>query len=177
MILLTPKGDKLNGMKWQVPVFEGPEHDVLTRYVDAAKAHKADFVVRITSDCPEIPSPLISKHIFTSVNHNLDYTTNTLEKCRTYPDGFDTQVMSARLLDWLDQTADHIKYREHVCNLLEEHRPDWIRICNVVGYTDSSHLKLSIDNTEDLNFAKMYINLMQSKLDFAKNNSEILVRW
>jgi spore coat polysaccharide biosynthesis protein SpsF len=175
--LLIPNGDKLGAMRWEIPVFFGPEHDVLTRYVDVARQGNYDFIVRITSDCPEVPSPLISKHIFTAANHSLDYTTNAMTKCRTYPDGFDVQVLSARLLEWLNDAANHVKYREHVANLLEDHRPDWIKIGQVVGYTDNSHLKISVDTQEDLEFVRMYVDLLQSKIDYAKNNSEILVRW
>lgn len=177
VVLLTPKGDKLNSMKWEIPVFQGPEYDVLTRYIGACDHYKPDYLVRITSDCPVIPSGIISKHIFASANYGFDYTTNTAEKCRTYPDGFDVQVMSMRLMKWLDENATHIKYREHVANLLEETRPDWLRMAHVVGYVDNSHLKLSVDEKDDLDFVIMYEDLLQSKMDYAKNNSEVLIRW
>lgn len=177
VVLLTPHGDRVNSKRHDVPVFTGPEHDVLTRYVDAAKEYKADYIVRITSDCPLIPPGLISKHIFAACNHGLDYTTNTYPAARTYPDGFDCEVISARLLDWLDDTADHIKYREHVTNLLHESRPDWCKKGGCYGPVDNQHLKLSIDEKSDYDFTGMYMDYMQSKIDWLKNNCEVIFTW
>ena len=177
VVVLSPEGDPLNKLNWRVPVVEGPELDVLTRYVKAAKQYKADYIVRITSDCPEIPSALIHKHIFTCVNNSLDYTANVFDKARTYPDGWDTEVMSKKLLAWLDEAAIKPEYREHVTNILQDSRPDWARIGIGIGYGDNSHLKLSIDDKNDLEFANMYIDLMQSKIDWAKNNAEVIFRW
>lgn len=177
MVLLTPKGDKINAKRFDVPVYEGPEHDVLTRYYEAMEEFDADYVVRITSDCPHLPSDLITKHIFTAVNHQLDYMTNTYPKARTYPDGFDVEVVSARLLDWLNETADHIKYREHVTNLLHEHTPDWCKRGTCLSYVDNEHLKLSIDTKEDYDFSGMYIEYGQKKMDWAKNNCMMVTRW
>lgn len=51
--LLIPEGDPI-GQKYshKVTVFEGPEHDVLTRYVEAARSLNVDYMVRVTADCP-----------------------------------------------------------------------------------------------------------------------------
>jgi len=175
--LLTPHGDSINAIDHNVGVYTGPEHDVLTRYFRAAKACKADYIVRITSDCPLIPPGLISKHIFAAANHGLDYTTNVFPKAKTYPDGFDCEVVSYRMLEWLDANAGQATHREHVTSLLHEMTPDWCKKGGCYGNVDNQHLKLSIDEKADYDFACMYMDYMQSKIDWLKNNCEVIFTW
>ena len=47
---------------------QGSENDVLDRYLQVAKNNKADFIVRITGDCPLIDPILIDKCIEKSIN-------------------------------------------------------------------------------------------------------------
>jgi spore coat polysaccharide biosynthesis protein SpsF len=160
-----------------VDIVTGDEMDVLGRYVKARDIYDADYVCRITSDCSEIPAPLISKHIFTAMNHDLDYCSNVTPECRTYLDGWDCEVISKDLLEWLHKNADEPKYREHVTLLLQHNTPKWISIGHVLAYCDNSATKLSIDTQEDLEFARMYVDLIQSKINYAKNNGSVVVRW
>src|SRR5262245_37423954 len=66
----------------------GSEHDVLGRYVEAAKAHRADVIVRITSDCPLL-DPVVSAHVVAALHARhrdgqpVDYASNTIQ--RHYP--------------------------------------------------------------------------------------------
>ena len=150
--LLTPYDDPLGyGVGKQVPVVYGPEDDVLTRYVMAANEYEADFIVRITGDCPIIPSHIISRHILIAVKHQYDYASNVFEAVRTAPDGYDCEIMSRRMLDWLDTEAKTPEMREHVTLLARSpHAPKWAKMCAMVGYLDVSHIKISVDTKADL---------------------------
>src|SRR5688572_18552180 len=43
------------------PCFRGSEDDVLDRYYNAARRHRADIVVRVSSDCPFIEPEVIDR--------------------------------------------------------------------------------------------------------------------
>jgi spore coat polysaccharide biosynthesis protein SpsF len=131
-------------------IIQGPEHDVLKRYVIAAEKLNSDYIVRVTSDCPFIPPYIISKAINLAVHDNLDYLTNADPRFRTAPDGHDVEVMSRRLLTWLDETAKDPRHREHVTNLLLEETPPWLSKGDIIGFVDMSSIKLSVDTAEDL---------------------------
>lgn len=148
--LLIPHGDLLSKYRSKLPVHEGPESDVLTRYAQAAARFKSDYVVRVTGDCPLIPSFLISKMIKTAVVNGYDYVSNVDPRFRTAADGHDCEAISIRLLKHLDETAKDPADREHVTLAARRSPPEWARLGHVTGHVDLSNLKLSVDSLEDL---------------------------
>mgnify|MGYP006213387575 CR=1 FL=1 len=65
-------------LEWGFSAFRGSETDVLDRFYQAAKDKKADWIVRVTSDCPLIDPILVDKVIdFVQVS-NKDYGANIL---------------------------------------------------------------------------------------------------
>lgn len=149
--LLIPEDDPIKkDFARGVDVIEGPLDDVLARYVIAAQALEAEFIVRITGDCPMIPDYLIAKHITTATKGRYDYLSNVDEESRTAVDGHDCEVMSARMLNHLDQHASSAADREHVTLMARREPPNWAKMGGVINYHDHSHFKLSVDTAEDL---------------------------
>lgn len=148
--LLIPKGDQAKNHAEDLPVIEGPEENVFERYMLALEAFQSDYLVRITADCPLLPPPIISSHIFKATRHTLDYCSNVDEKLRTVPDGWDCEVISARAMKWLDEHNDDMEDYEHVTTLLRREKPKELQFGHVVGYLNLKDLKLSIDTPEDL---------------------------
>ena len=105
--LIKQQADKLN-----VNCFRGDEDDVLDRFYQAAKIHKPDYVVRLTSDCPLIDPSLIDMIIEATVNSKVDYCSNTL--IESYPDGQDVEVFSFNSLKKAWEESVLISDREHV---------------------------------------------------------------
>lgn len=98
---------------------QGNEHDVLTRYVEAARTHQADVVVRITGDCPLVDPELVDAMVYNFKAAGVDYACNNYPP--TYPDGLDIEVVSmAVLLESLAAPDLNAYHREHVTPYVRE---------------------------------------------------------
>ena len=80
------------------PVVRGSTDDLLDRYLEAAAAHDADVIVRITSDCPLVDPAVIDATVAACLASGADYASNTLEP-RTFPRGLDVEVMTRAALE------------------------------------------------------------------------------
>ena len=131
-----------------VPVWRGPEHDVLARYHGAALAHAADVVVRVTSDCPVIDPQVLDQTIgyYLDKAGQLDYVSNSLE--RSFPRGLDAEVFSFRALAEAFAEAVDEEEREHVTPFLYR-RPQRYRLANVACRQDLSAHRWTVDTAED----------------------------
>jgi len=172
--LLVPKGDSIATLySSQIPIIEGDENDVLSRYVLAARHFKADYVTRITADCLFIPPHHITKHVKAAVIKERDYTTNV--HFRTHKEGWDCEVISKRLLDWLNENATTNHDREHVTTLIGKDRPFPFRyvdgkpsICHILNLYDESEIKTSIDTKEEYEYAEKLFQRYQRQKNEAK---------
>jgi spore coat polysaccharide biosynthesis protein SpsF len=128
---------------------EGPEEDVLSRYMNMVCHREFDYIVRLTSDCPLVPSPLITQMIIKAVKNQSDYMTNTMPGHETYFDGSDVEVISTDLIHYLDENTRG-KDREHVTTLIKKSQlPNKFRLDHVFNRVDQSGIKLSVDTMED----------------------------
>lgn len=134
-------------------------NDVMARFETMFKFHKPDYIVRLTGDCPFLPSALINKAVNCAVVHNLDYVSNVDERFRTMPDGFDVEVMSDEAFLWLSNNIDegYETDREHVTTYLRRKAPDWLRQAIISGSFDLSASKWSLDTKADFEeMTKLY---------------------
>jgi len=92
--------------------FQGDTNNVLDRFYQAAKLHKADYVVRLTSDCPLIDPKLIDQVITFTIDRKLDYGSNIL--IEHFPDGQDIEVFTFKALEKAHQLAQLDSEKEHV---------------------------------------------------------------
>ncbi|MBI5937884.1 MAG: glycosyltransferase family protein [Betaproteobacteria bacterium] len=131
-----------------VSTYRGSEEDVLQRYYEAARAHGADVVVRVTSDCPVIDPAVVDAAIamFLAPPMLYDYVSNT--QARSYPRGLDVEVFSFAALA-AAQTEGRLEYeREHVTPYLYQH-PERFRIGQLVAGEDHSQHRWTVDTAED----------------------------
>jgi spore coat polysaccharide biosynthesis protein SpsF len=129
------------------PIERGSEHDLLDRYVQAARSHRADAVVRITSDCPLIDPDVVDLVVRSFEEAGVDYASNTLAP-RTFPLGLDVEVMSVDSLEraWRDDTNP--AWREHATPYLYRH-PELFALLRVSNDVDQSAHRWTVDTPED----------------------------
>lgn len=174
--LLVPYGDHLKDyFDKLVRVVEGDENDVLSRYWKASNDAQYDYIVRITGDCPMIPSFVIVKHIKCAASFEADYVSNVDERLRTEIDGWDCEVVSKRALDWLNANAKTEADREHVTTLVRSAPPDWAKVGHIIGFVDRSHIKLSVDTQADLDAVSSQMMALKGKLSAAYGSRKRLV--
>lgn len=96
--------------------FRGSAFDVLDRYYQAARIHKADVIVRITADCPLLDPVLIDDVIEELQTKSLDFAANRLPPPwkRTYPLGLDVEVCRMKAFEKAWKEAEKPFEREHV---------------------------------------------------------------
>lgn len=152
----------------RVAIVEGPEHDVLSRYMIAVEKLRADYLVRITGDCPLIPSNVIVGLTNLALSHKYDYISNVDERFRTSIDGTDCEVISTRLLTHISELAKEAYDREHVTPFIRHSPPEWAKIGVAIGHFDlSKHTKLSVDTEEDLDNVRLSFSSTLSKFTAA----------
>ena len=73
----------------------GSEDDVLSRYVQAAREHDADVVVRITADCPLTDPAVVDSVIRAAHENDADYASNV--EPPTFPEGLRLRSVHGRV--------------------------------------------------------------------------------
>jgi len=133
-----------------VGFFRGSEHDVLGRYVGAARQTQADVIVRITADCPLIDPQITDRVISELINHatECDYASNVIK--RTYPRGLDVEAFFFDTLLRMDRLAKSQQAREHVTVFLLSEATEIFLCRSVVDSENNANLRWTVDTEVDL---------------------------
>lgn len=130
-----------------IDCFRGSLDDVLDRFHAAASGRGADQIVRLTGDCPLADPELIDRLVELHVAGGYDHSCNTLNP--RWPDGLDAEVMRAEVLETAWREAKLPSEREHVTRFIYT-RPERFRLGSLVGDTDLSDQRWTVDTPEDL---------------------------
>ena len=137
-----------------IAFFAGSESDVLDRFYQTGRLHRADQVVRITADCPLADPRLIDQVIALREAGNLDHIgiaagagAAKLEGGR-FPAGLDAECLRFAALEaaWTEATAP--TDREHVTPFIWR-QPERFRLGVHKSECDLSHLRWTVDYEED----------------------------
>jgi glutamate-1-semialdehyde 2,1-aminomutase len=141
---------------------QGSENDVLDRYINAAKTHQADVIVRITGDCPFVDPELVDEVIRSFKTANVDYFSNIDPP--TYPDGLDVEVFTFNALDRARiETRDPFD-REHVTPYLR--KPGKYKTEFMHHSEDLSALRWTVDEHADFEVIEKVFKYFHPKIDF-----------
>ncbi|MEE9361882.1 MAG: glycosyltransferase family protein [Cellulophaga sp.] len=164
-----------------VDYFQGDTYNVLDRFYNTVKDEAADYVVRLTSDCPLIDAELIDLVIAYTLKHSLDYCSNSFEE--RFPDGQDIEVFKFSALEkaWKEAKLDSEK--EHVTPFIYNNSTFKQRkMFRADGYSieeDYHNVRLTVDEEQDFRVVKKLIEEIglnaswRSYTQCYLNNSEI----
>jgi spore coat polysaccharide biosynthesis protein SpsF (cytidylyltransferase family) len=139
-------------------VTRGSVTDVLSRYRLAAEEHRADVVIRVTSDCPLVDPDVVDRLVRLRESAGADYASNELPP--TFPQGYDVEVLSFACLRRLDAEATVDYHREHVTARLREHAGEY-RTANLLNDRDLSDIRLTVDVPADLDRIRTILAALQ----------------
>jgi spore coat polysaccharide biosynthesis protein SpsF len=146
-------------------VERGSEADLVDRYVSAARTHRADRVVRVTSDCPLVDPNLIDEVVTALAKSGADYASNTLEP-RTYPRGLDVEALTMAALELANLEDRDPASREHATPFIYRH-PERFRLAAVRNPVDLSVYRWTVDTPEDFELIRrMYDALGRDDFDW-----------
>jgi glutamate-1-semialdehyde 2,1-aminomutase len=129
----------------------GSTDDVLDRFHGSLLGEAAEYVVRLTSDCPLIDPELIDKVIDFAIANTLDYASNVLAP--SYPDGQDVEVFTCHAIEqaWAEATLP--SDREHVTPYIWRnstfHGGSPFRSRNFHENESFGHLRMTVDEPVD----------------------------
>ena len=163
--------------KMGIAVYRGSENNVLSRYYNVNKIHKADYIVRITGDCPFVDAKIVDLIIDQTIKSKADYCSNVIKY--TLPDGFDVEVFSKQTLKFAFNNAKNNFDKEHVTPLML--KSNKLKKVNYEISPKNTNYRLCLDQHEDFQLIKkIFMNFKpdiyfgyKKLLNFLKKNKKI----
>ena len=147
-------------IEWGFNASRGSEMDVLDRFYQAVKSKNADWIVRVTSDCPLIDPVLVDEVITFVQENNKDYGSNGLTE--QFPDGQDIEVFKFSALETAWKNAKLKSEREHVTpyirNNADNKGDDLFVTINYPSEKDYSKIRMTVDEPRDFDLIELLIN-------------------
>jgi spore coat polysaccharide biosynthesis protein SpsF len=145
--------------KWGFEASRGSEENVLDRFYQAVKDKHADWIVRVTSDCPLLDPKLVDDIITYAQNHGYDYVSNGL--IERFPDGQDVEVFKFSALKMAWQNAKLVSELEHVTpyiiNNSDVKGGELFKAYNYPCEQNFSHIRMTVDEPRDFDLMECLI--------------------
>lgn len=137
--------------------FRGEEDNVLSRFVQIAKRHDYDCIVRLTADNPILDIEVLDSVISHHFENDSDYTSTAV-----LPTGMNSEVISAKAL--LDQENHDLSQadREHVTLFIRNSGKYKTVLYNPDINSALTGLRLTVDYASDYALAATILSLAES---------------
>ena len=160
----SPEDDAISAwcQEQDIRCYRGSRDDVLSRFYLAAKAEQADYILRLTADCPFLDPTICSQVISLIYREKLDYVSNVSPP--TWPDGLDCESFTFNALNAAFSETSLIEDREHVTPFISRNRDRFgtrAVICPIPGLNNERWV---VDWPEDLNFIRAVADRLNSDL-------------
>jgi spore coat polysaccharide biosynthesis protein SpsF len=120
----------------------GPEDDLLQRHLGAARTGQHDTLVRLTADCPFVPSDEIIRVINEHLTNGARYTTNNTDRM---PIGTGVDAIDPELLEDLEQHGE-----THPVKLPRSNPEEWGTVwSDNSSWYPFSDAHIAVDTPED----------------------------
>lgn len=172
--------------KIKISYILGNEENLLSRYKKAAIKTNADYIVRITSDCPLISPYILDEMVNLIFKKKYDIITNVLPP--SWPDGLDLNVFNKKILFEACSNAVLKSDKEHVVPWMW--RNSQLQKCkkfkgyNYKSRKDYSFMRWTLDSQSDFLFFKklsLYLSLKELEtmsfedfISFFKKNKNLV---
>jgi len=137
--------------KWGFSSYRGSENNVLDRFYQSVKNKNADWIVRVTTDCPLLDPNLVDDIIAFAINNNVDYVSNCL--IEHFPDGQDVEVFKFSALEKAWENAKLLSELEHVTPFIRNNsNHNGGKIFTSKNYNcenNFSHIRMTVDEPRD----------------------------
>ena len=152
-------------IEWGFNVSRGSELDVLDRFYQAVKNENADWIVRVTSDCPLLDPDLVDKVITFVQEKNMDYGSNVL--IERFPDGQDVEVFKFSALKIAWENSKLLSEREHVTPYIRNNsNGKGCKLFTAINYpclSDYSNIRMTVDEAQDFQLIEVLIKKLGIK--------------
>ncbi len=137
--------------------YRGDEFNVLSRFYEIAKMNKLDYIIRVSSDCPLIDGELIKTSVnkYSNILSHYIYLSNVLE--RSFPKGFDFELISFEYLKEAYLKAQDEVDLEHVTPYIHRNKNGKTQYEHIKRLGDASDYRLTVDTLEDFDLVTKLI--------------------
>lgn len=158
-----------------LPVFRGSVLNVVERFYNAARAYRADIVVRVTGDCPAISAELMDFLIEAHIRAQADYTAINTDMV---PIGVYSEIISFSALERLCRSGANFDYSEYMTYYFRNNPTFFkIQVIDPPRHLQFPKYRLTLDYAQDLEvFNLLYRALRERKMAFSLSNIDKVLR-